>query len=96
MTIFARWQHFKLLLDLCPDYALRPHFISTGRTKKLSTRHQLEIMGLRRLSFSFKAAQSIRINDLHLFCNVMGKDDNEKGYEDCVKAGALFYTNRPY
>ena len=90
VTIFARWQHFKLLLDLCPDYALRPHFITSGRTKKLSTRHQLEIMGLRRLSFSFKAAQSIRNNDLHLFCNVMGKHDNEKGYDDCVKAGALF------
>jgi len=90
VTIFARWQHYKLLLGLNPKYAIRPHYITAGRTRKISAPHQLGVMGLRRIAFSFRAAQAIRNNNLHLFCNVMGRHDNDRGFEDCIKAGALF------
>ncbi len=90
VTIFARRHHFKLLNSLCPQYALRPHYISRRKTMKLTAQYPLEIMGLRRLSFSYKAAAHIRGADLHLFCNVMGLSDNERGFEDAVKAGAKF------
>jgi 1L-myo-inositol 1-phosphate cytidylyltransferase len=90
VTIFARRHHFGLLKSLSPQYALRPHYISARRTKWLAREHSLEIMGLRRLSFSFKAAKAITSSDFHLFCNVMGFSDNERGFEDSIKAGALF------
>lgn len=90
VTIFARRHHFGLLKSLSPQYALRPHYISVRRTKWLAREHSLEIMGLRRLSFSFKAAKAITSSDFHLFCNVMGFSDNERGFEDSIKAGALF------
>ncbi len=90
VTIFARRHHFKMLQSLCPQYALRPHYISVKKTKILSTTFPLEIMGLRRLSFSFKAARAIHSANLHLFCNNMGFSDNERGYRDSVNAGALF------
>ena len=90
VTIFARRHHFGLLKSLSPQYALRPHYISVRRTKRLAKEYSLEIMGLRRLSFSFKAAKAITSSDFHLFCNVMGFSDNERGFEDSIKAGALF------
>ena len=90
VTIFCRWFHFGRLIDLAPKYAVRPHFISNRRTRQISANHKLEIMGLRRFSFSQKAARAIRENDMHLFCNVMGREDNEKAFDECVKAGALF------
>lgn len=90
VTIFARRHHFGLLKSLCPQYALRPHYISSRRTNRLAKEYPLEIMGLRRLSFSFKAAHAIRSSNFHLFCNVMGFSDNERGFDDSVKAGALF------
>ncbi len=90
VTIFARRFHFSLLRSLSPQYALRPHYVSVRRTKWHSQQHALDIMGLRRLSFSFKAAKAIRDANFHLFCNVMGFSDNERGYDDSVKAGALF------
>ncbi len=90
VTIFARRQHFRLLSPLCPQYALRPHYINPRKTRFLAKNLPLEVMGLRRLSFSQKAARSITSSDLHLFCNVMGKFDNEQGFDDAVKAGARF------
>lgn len=90
ITIFARRHHFRMLKPLCPQYALRPHYISARRTRALSRDYPLELMGLRRLSFSFKAAEAITGSGLHLFCNVMGFSDNERGYEDSIKAGAKF------
>ena len=90
VTIFARRHHFKTLQSLCPQYALRPHYISAKKTNKLSNTFPLEIMGLRRFSFSFKAARAIRRSNLHLFCNNMGFSDNERGYSDSINAGALF------
>jgi len=90
VTIFARRHHFKRLLPLSPKYALRPHFISIRRTRSIISKHTLEIMGLRRWGFSFRAAEAIRNNDLHLFCNVMGKHDDIRGFEDSIKAGSLF------
>ncbi len=90
VTIFARRHHFKLLNSLCPQYALRPHYISRRKTTKLTAQYPLEIMGLRRLSFSYKAAAHILDADLHLFCNVMGLSDNERGFYDAIKAGAKF------
>ena len=90
VTIFARRHHFKQLKALLPQYALRPHYISARKTRFLAKTFPLEIMGLRRLSFSYRAARSITSSNLHLFCNVMGKYDNEKGFEDAVKAGARF------
>lgn len=90
VTIFARRHHFKLLNSLCPQYALRPHYISQRKTRFLAKTQPLEVMGLRRLSFSQKAARSITSSNLHLFCNVMGKYDNEVGFEDAINAGARF------
>ena len=90
VTIFARRQHFSLLSPLCPQYALRPHYINARRTRDLVSRLPLEIMGLRRFSFSLKAAADITSANLHLFCNVMGFSDNARGFRDSVKAGALF------
>ena len=90
VTIFARRHHFRLLNPLCPQYALRPHYISPRKTRFLANALPLEVMGLRRLSFSQKAARSITSSNLHLFCNVMGRYDNEKGFDDAIKAGARF------
>ena len=90
VSIFARRHHFKLLESLCPQYALRPHYISTNKTSMLARKFPLEIMGLRRLSFSQKAADAITGSNLYLFCNVMGRYDNEKGYADAIEAGARF------
>lgn len=91
VTIFARRHHFKMLKSLCPQYALRPHFISTKKTGFLAAGSlPLEIMGLRRRSFSEKAAKSIIECNFYLFCNVMGRADNERGFADAIKAGARF------
>lgn len=90
VTIFARWHHFRMLQSLCPKYALRPHYISARTTRKLANEFPLEIMGLRRLSFSFRAARAVRDNNMHLFCNVMGWADGRRGYRDSLKAGAMF------
>jgi len=90
ITIFARRHHFNRLKPLCPEFALRPHYISCGKTRGLANDYPLDIMGLRRLSFSTKAAASIRRAGLHLFCNVMGIDDNQRGFESAVRAGAMF------
>mgnify|MGYP000625073693 CR=1 FL=1 len=91
VTIFARRHHFKMLQSLCPQYALRPHYISIKKTGFLAASNlPLEIMGLRRRSFSEKAAKSITESNLYLFCNVMGRFDNETGYADAIKAGARF------
>ena len=90
VTIFVRRHHFKILKSLCPQYALRPHFISVSRTFKLAKEYPLEIMGLRRRSFSFKAAKAIKACKLKLFSNTMGLMDNHKGYQDSIKADALF------
>lgn len=90
VTIFARRQHLQMLEPLCPQYALRPHFLNPRRTMKLVRTLPIEVMGLRRLTFSQRAAKSIVDAGLHLFCNVMGEDDNPGGYGDAVLAGARF------
>lgn len=90
VTVFARRRHFKKLKSLCPQYGLRPHYISARKTRLLANAYPLEVMGLRRFSFAQHAARTIRASNLHLFCNVMGRADNERGYSNAVKAGARF------
>ncbi|NNE57454.1 MAG: hypothetical protein HKN36_05040 [Hellea sp.] len=90
LTIFARPFHFGMLKPLCPKYALRPHYFSSSRTQALADKLPLEIMCLRRRSFSARAAAAIRQARLHLFCNVMGRDDNARGFVSAIRSGALF------
>lgn len=90
VTIFARRHHFRILKPLNTKFALRPHFVSKRHLKELTKQHPLKVMGLRRLSFTPKAAASIRAKKLHLFSNVMGVYDNELGFEDARRAGSLF------
>jgi len=90
VTIFARRHHFHLMKSLCPQFALRPHYISGWKTRDLIKNYPLEIMGLRRMSFSHRAAGHVNQANLKLFCNVMGKADNHLGFGDSVRAGARF------
>lgn len=90
VTIFARVHQFNKLKSLSPQFALRPHYITGQTTQLLVNRYPLEIMGLRRFSFSHGAAKKIREKRLHLFSNVMGRDDNVRGFDDAIIAGSLF------
>ncbi|MBT8471049.1 MAG: hypothetical protein KJN99_00485, partial [Marinicaulis sp.] len=90
VTIFARSHDIEKLKPLAPFYALRPHFRNAATTEKLTQSLNLKSMGLRRRSFSFENAATIRANGLYLFTNIMGRFDNARGVEDSILAGARF------
>lgn len=90
VTIFARRHHFNILKPLMENFALRPHYISSSHVETIASQYPIKVFGLRRLSFSPKAAASIRRNGLNLFSNVMGRYDHDAGYEDARRAGSLF------
>lgn len=90
VTIFARINHFEILAPLAPEFALRPHYLSRRHCKKMVRNYGIEVMGLRRYAFSKIAAGNIRGHGMHLFSNVMGKDEARVDFEDAASAGALF------
>jgi len=90
VTIFARPHHVKRLEPLAPHYALRPHFQSAAKTRAITERLGIKIMGLRRRSFSPARAASITSHGLVLFTNIMGWADGRRGIDDSIKAGARF------
>ena len=90
VTVFARARHLNRLKAVSPHYALRPHFQSSAKTAALADELQINVMGLRRRSFSFSAADAITSRDIILFANVMGFADGPRGFEDSVRAGARF------
>lgn len=90
VTIFARSHHVKRLEPLAPHYALRPHFQSAAKTRRLTEKLGIKIMGLRRRSFSPTRAASITSHGLVLFTNIMGWADGLRGIEDSINAGARF------
>jgi len=90
VTVFVRRHHFEILKPLSAKFALRPHYISQSHTQWLAEKYPIMVMGLRRISFTPKAAASIRRNGFHLFSNVMGLYDNEIGFEDARRAGSRF------
>jgi len=90
ITVFARSWDYKKLTGLIGKYQLRPHYQNKAHTYKVAVEDGIEIMGLRRRSFSFRAAQTIRQNNLVLFTNVMGFSDGPRGFSDSIEAGARF------
>lgn len=89
VTVFARARHYDRLTGVLGRYALRPHYVDARTTAKRAA-EGVEIMGLRRWSFSFASARAIRDNGLILFANVMGFDDGPRGFSDSLAAGARF------
>jgi glycerophosphoryl diester phosphodiesterase len=89
VTVFVRAWHYRKMKPLPDRYALRPHFLDASRAAA-AQEDGVRIMGLRRRSFSFAAARAISDNGLTLFSNVMGADDNERGFGDSLRAGARF------
>lgn len=95
VTVFARAWHFEKLKPLPARYALRPHYQSAEATAA-ARRAGVDVIGLRRRDWSFRAARAIADHDLALFANVMGRDDGPKGFDDALRAGARFIqTDRP-
>lgn len=90
ITIFARSWDYKKLTGLIGKYQLRPHYRNKAHTQKVAIEDGIEIMGLRRRAFSFRAARTIRDNNLVLFTNVMGFSDGPRGFSDSIDAGARF------
>jgi glycerophosphoryl diester phosphodiesterase len=89
VTVFARAWHYRMMKTLPPRYALRPHFQSRSATREARA-DGVDVMGLRRRNWSFRAARAIADNDIVLFANVMGRDDGPRGFEDALRAGARF------
>jgi glycerophosphoryl diester phosphodiesterase len=89
VTVFVRAWHYRKMRPLPRRYALRPHYLSAGKTVEAS-RAGVEIIGLRRFGWSFSAARAIADSKLALFANVMGRDDGTEGFDDAVRAGARF------
>ncbi len=90
VTIFARIKDFEKLVPLAENYALRPHYLGRRHARKMRRDYNLSVMGLRRYSFSLAAARNIRIQDMHLFSNVMGRGDLMDKINDALGAGSLF------
>jgi glycerophosphoryl diester phosphodiesterase len=88
-TVFVRAWHYDKMKSLPARYALRPHYLSPAATEA-ARRDGVDVMGLRRLGWSFRAAHEIARNDLALFANVMGGDDGPAGFDDAIRAGARF------
>lgn len=95
VTVFIRAWNYRKMKPLPARYALRPHYLSAVRTTE-AAQSGVDVMGLRRRDFSFRAARAIADNDVALFANVMGRDDNAAGYADAIRAGARFIqTDQP-
>jgi glycerophosphoryl diester phosphodiesterase len=90
VTVFARAADYDKLRDVAPRYVLRPHYVSAERTAEVAKEDGVEIMGLRRRSFSFEKARIVRAHGMELFANVMGFSDGEKAFADSVAAGARY------
>lgn len=90
VTVFVRAGNYRKMKRLPQPYLLRPHFRNASMTAEAARQDGVEVMGLRRRSFSFAAARAIADNKLTLFSNVMGRDDNERGFSDSLRAGARF------
>lgn len=89
VTVFVRAWHYGKMRPLPDRYALRPHFFSAEKTAE-ARRQGVDIVGLRRRDWSFRAARTIADNHLALFANVMGRDDGPAGFDDALRAGARF------
>jgi glycerophosphoryl diester phosphodiesterase len=89
VTVFVRAGAYERMKPLPERYFLRPHYLNERKTA-LAAEDGVKIMGLRRRDFSFMASRDIADNNLMLFANVMGKDDNAVGYSDALRAGARF------
>lgn len=89
VTVFVRAWHYRKMKPLPPRYALRPHYLNPERTAEARSAG-VDIIGLRRRSWSFSAARTIADHDMALFANVMGRDDGREGFADAVRAGARF------
>ncbi len=89
VTVFVRAWHYRMMKPLPPRYALRPHYQSLSATREARA-DGVEVMGLRRRNWSFRAARAIADNGIVLFANVMGRDDGPKGFAEALRAGARF------
>jgi len=90
VTVFVRSWNYRKMKRLPKPYLLRPHYRNAAMTAQAAREDRVEVMGLRRRSFSFSAARAIADAKLSLFSNVMGRDDNERGFADSLRAGARF------
>lgn len=90
VTVFVRAWHYKRMKPLPARYILRPHFQNPAHAAVAAHRDGVEIMGLRRRNFSFAAARSVADNGIVLFSHVMGRDDDARGFDDSLRAGARF------
>ncbi|MEO1321694.1 MAG: glycerophosphodiester phosphodiesterase family protein [Pseudomonadota bacterium] len=90
VTVFARSWDYKKLTGILGKYQLRPHYQNKAHTERVAREDRIQVMGLRRRGFSFRAAQNIRDNDVVLFTNVMGFADGPRGFSDSIEAGARF------
>jgi glycerophosphoryl diester phosphodiesterase len=94
VTVFARAWHYDMLKPLPVRYALRPHYLNAVKTAEARS-NGVDIIGLRRRDWSFRAARAIADNKMALFANVMGRDDGPEGFDDALRAGArLIQTDR--
>ncbi len=89
VTVFVRAWHHAKMKSLPARYTLRPHYLSPQATAA-ARRDGVEVMGLRRLGWSFRAAHEIARNDLALFANVMGRDDGPSAFDEAIRARARF------
>lgn len=95
VTVFIRAWNYEKMKPLPARYALRPHYRNAPLAAAASD-EGVRIMGLRRRDFSFVKARAISDEGLILFANVMGREDNELGFADALRAGARFIqTDRP-
>lgn len=90
VTVFARSWQYRKLEGVIGRYQLRPHYQNPRHTARVASRDGIEIMGLRRRSFSFDAAADMASHDVALFTHVLGADDGPRAYGDSVAAGARF------
>lgn len=89
VTVFVRAWHYDTMKSLPARYALRPHYLSPEVTAA-ARNDGVEVMGLRRLGWSFRAAHEIARNNLALFANVMGRSDGPTGFSEALRADARF------
>lgn len=89
VTVFARARHYEKLKSLPTRYALRPHYRNPDLTAEARA-DGVDVMGLRRRDWSFRAARTIADHGLVLFANVMGREDGPRGFDDALRGGARF------
>lgn len=89
VTVFARAWHYERLKSLPARYALRPHYRSPAHTAEARA-DGVDVMGLRRRDWSFRAARTIADHEIVLFANVMGREDGPGGFDEALRGGARF------